>query len=135
MVRLILNIVLFIILAVFVVINLPYKTSVNLFSWVIEEVSVVAVVLMSFVLGMYCHDRKTYHVSARLSRVPRLESLADNQLQDMLDQFDSRQVLHVTFGSVLQRFGSELHATLKLHEEVHYTALETHFRRHLESFV
>jgi len=43
-------------------------------------------------------------------------------------------VLHVTFGSVLQRFGDRLLATLARHEEEYYAALEAHFKRHLESF-
>ena len=91
--------------------------------------------LMLFATERYERDRKTYHVSAMVSRVPRLEALANDQLPELLDQFDARQVLHVTFGSVLDRYGSELQAVLASQEEAHYAALEAHFRRHLEPFV
>jgi hypothetical protein len=53
---------------------------------------------------------------------------------DVLDLFDGRQVLHVTFGSVLDRFGKKLLAALREHEEVYYDMLDVHFRRHLASF-
>ena len=53
----------------------------------------------------------------------------------MLDLFDGREVLHVTFGSVLDRFGVELLAALDENEEAHYAALEAHFDRHLAPFV
>ena len=52
MARLIISIILFLVLAVFVVINVPYKTTINLFGLVIQDVSVVAVVLMSLVTGI-----------------------------------------------------------------------------------
>jgi hypothetical protein len=52
-----------------------------------------------------------------------------------LDQFDAREVLHVTFGSVLDRWGERLLSVLDEFEEDHYAALEAHFQRHLSSFV
>ena len=52
MVRLILNIVILIVLAVFVALNMPFKTGLNLFGWRLEEVSVVAVNLVSLVVGV-----------------------------------------------------------------------------------
>jgi len=66
--------------------------------------------------------------------VPRPETLTDADLPGLLEQFDARQVLHVTFGSVLttQQFKARLFAGLNAHEEAHYAALERHFVRHLE---
>ena len=52
MVRLIINILILIVLAVFVALNMPYKTGLNIFGWQLEEVSVVAVVLVSLVAGV-----------------------------------------------------------------------------------
>jgi hypothetical protein len=80
----------------------------------------------------YPQDRATYHVSGELERVPA--SPADHELPSLLDQFDTRQVLHVTFGSALERFGAELLEVLAAHEEVYYAALESHFERHLTPF-
>jgi len=52
MVRLIVNIVFLVILAVFIALNAPYKTSVNIFGFRIEEVSVVAVIIVTLVIGV-----------------------------------------------------------------------------------
>jgi hypothetical protein len=58
----------------------------------------------------------------------------DGELPELLDQFDAREVLHVTFGSVLDHYRRRLMETLEAHEEEHYAALEAHFKRHLASF-
>jgi hypothetical protein len=58
--------------------------------------------------------------------------VSDADLPGRLDQFDARQVLHVTFGSVLDQFGGRLLATLREHEQVYCTMLESHFRRWTE---
>jgi hypothetical protein len=82
----------------------------------------------------YEQDRATYHVSGQLALVPPPEALSDAALPSLLDQFDARQVLHVTFGTVLDRFRDRLLATLKLHQERYFTLLENHFIRHLDPF-
>lgn len=90
--------------------------------------------VLALALDRYDEDRATYHVSAETSRVPRPETLADDELESVLDLFDGREVLHVTFGSVLDRYADRLLATLDAHEEAYYAALESHFLRHLEPF-
>lgn len=82
----------------------------------------------------YATDRATYHVSAELERVPAGEAVAEGELPDLLAQFDARQVLHVTYGSVLDEFGDRLLAALEAHGEVYARLLEGHFRRHLAPF-
>jgi hypothetical protein len=91
--------------------------------------------ILAFAHERYGEDKATYHVSADPAKVPAPDQLADSELAGVLDLFDGRQVLHVTFGSVLDRFGQQLKETLAQHEEVHYAALETHFRKHLTPFV
>ncbi|MDY6876170.1 MAG: tagaturonate epimerase family protein [Chloroflexota bacterium] len=99
--------------------------------------------ILSFARQRYDTDRATYHVSAQLTNVPppinppskgEASALSETDLPDLLEQFDARQVLHVTFGSVLDQFGDRLLATLRGHEEVYYALLESHFRRHLAPF-
>ncbi len=89
---------------------------------------------LAFALQCYERDRATYHLSGELARVPAPESLADSELGRVLDLFDGRQVLHATFGSVLERYGGQLLAELAAHEEAYYAALEAHFARHLAPF-
>ncbi len=87
--------------------------------------------VFAFARGRYDTDRATYHVSADLRRVPEADY---SDLPDLLNQFDARQVLHVTFGSVLDRYGDRLHAVLRAHEDRYYALLQQHFSRHLRPF-
>jgi hypothetical protein len=66
--------------------------------------------------------------------VPASSALSDSDLPDLLNQFDARQVLHVTFGSVLDTFGGQLHTMLREHESEYLTAIKAHFDRHLAAF-
>ena len=90
--------------------------------------------ILAFARERYDTDRATYHVSARLSEVPAPDAVGDVDLATLLEQFDARQVLHVTFGSVLDRFGDRLLATLREHEETYDALLTFHFRQHLLPF-
>ncbi len=98
--------------------------------------------ILAFAREHYERDRASYHVSAELARVADPAQPSDAALPAALDQFDTREALHVTFGSVLTArtaageylFRSRLYAALAAHEEEHYAAIESHFRRHLEPF-
>jgi hypothetical protein len=90
--------------------------------------------ILAYAIERYPEDRATYHVSAELAKVPAADTLADADLSALLDQFDARQVLHVTFGSVLDRFGGDLLSVLAANEEAYYAALEAHFGKHLSPF-
>jgi len=79
----------------------------------------------------YESDRATYYVSADLRQVPDGASVADADLPRLLDDFHVRQVLHVTFGSILEVYGRQLKDVLVQHEEAHWTTLEAHFSAHL----
>ena len=88
--------------------------------------------ILHLAIERYETDRASYHVSARLEKVAAPDTISDRNLAGLLDQFDARQVFHVTFGAALDRFGPHIHETLRAHENVYYAALETHFKKHLE---
>jgi len=90
--------------------------------------------ILSFARVRYPTDRASYHISARLDRVPADRDLADGDLPGLVGAFDARQVLHVTFGSVLEGFGEPIRAELIAHEGEHYAALEAHFVKHVAPF-
>jgi hypothetical protein len=90
--------------------------------------------ILAFARERYDEDRLTYHVSADVAWVPRPDDITDADLSGVLDLFDGREVLHVTFGSVLDRFGKALVDALDEHEGAYYSALEAHFDRHLAPF-
>ncbi|MCB0021282.1 MAG: hypothetical protein KDE09_25975, partial [Anaerolineales bacterium] len=81
------------------------------------------------------YDRKTYFLDARLDEVPEESALSDAELPGLLEQFSARQVLHVTFGSILDTFGAATQAFLVDHEAAYAAALKAHFIRHLAPFV
>lgn len=76
-------------------------------------------------------DRASYHISAVFDNVPLPDALKDDELPGLLDQTDTRQVLHVTFGSVLTKLGNRLKTSIMTHEEVYYDGLVRHFTKHL----
>jgi hypothetical protein len=82
----------------------------------------------------YENDRATYHVSAKLDAIPADVDLADEALAGLLDDFDAREVLHVTFGSVLELHGDGLRKRLRRHHAVYADALADHFVKHLQPF-
>ena len=98
--------------------------------------------ILDFAFERYEVDRATYHVSADPSLAPRSADLTDNALTSVLDNFHARQMLHVTFGSVLTIqdtvgqyiYRDRFFAALRSDEEAYYRVLETHFDKHLEPF-
>ena len=84
--------------------------------------------LKIYSLGRECYeaDRRTYHVSAKLEMLP-----LEDDLPSLLNDFHAREVLHVTFGSALARFGTEIKSALVNHTDAYRSALERHFRKHL----
>lgn len=90
--------------------------------------------ILDFSRVRYEIDRATYHVSGEVGKVPSANKLNDSQLLDLFDDFNARQVLHVTFGSVLDAYGYRLKGTLKENLGAYSEYLETHFKRHLEPF-
>jgi hypothetical protein len=92
--------------------------------------------IVSFAIERYPVDRASYHVSADVARMPGVASWPDRRLPELLDDFHAREILHVTFGSVLQdqRFRERFFDTLRRNEETYYGMLERHFDRHLAPF-
>jgi len=98
--------------------------------------------ILAFAIAHYEEDRASYHVSADVGKMIAPDAVSDSELPDVLDQFDTRQALHVTFGSVLTFqdeqgdyvFKDRLYEVLKAHEDEHYAALEAHIAKHMAPF-
>jgi len=88
-------------------------------------------------------DRASYHVSAQLERAPLPHDVTDADLPALLNQFDAREILHHTFGSVLTeraadgrwRFYDRFVDLLRANSEAYAANLEAHFLCHLKPFV
>jgi len=88
----------------------------------------------------YSEDRLTYHVSANLELAPDPWEVKD--WNALLNQFDARQILHVTFGSAMTardkydelRFYQRFVNLLQENWNQYASDLEVHFLRHLSPF-
>jgi tagaturonate epimerase len=97
--------------------------------------------IYSFAREHYETDKTSYHVSAELKLAPLPEEITD--WLGLLEQFDAREILHVTFGSVLtektasgeRRFFDRFMDFLRSNPETYAANLEKHFIRHLSPFV
>jgi hypothetical protein len=82
-------------------------------------------------------DRATYHISARLDRVAPPSDIGDARLLETLylNEDDGRQILHVTFGSVLTdaEFGPAIHGLLSAEPQTNREVLAEHFGKHLRA--
>lgn len=92
--------------------------------------------ILQFGVERYPADRASYHVSAESHRIPNPSDLRDEELPLLLDDFHAREVLHVTYGSVLNddRFRARFFETLQRYEEDYIEIVEAHFDRHLALF-
>ncbi|MEE4270606.1 MAG: tagaturonate epimerase family protein [Thermoanaerobaculales bacterium] len=98
--------------------------------------------ILDFSRSLYEHERRTYHVSGELEKVPAADTLDEDGLTRLLDDEDARQILHVTFGRVLTerdedgrtRFKDRILTCLDGNETVHFGNLVKHFRRHTKPF-
>ena len=96
--------------------------------------------IVEFCRGRFDNDRKSYHLSTTLAQVrslPRYAGPPDEAF--FLDEVAGRQLLHVTFGSVLtagtdacgRRFKDGILKVLDRHAALHLELLEKHFTKHL----
>jgi hypothetical protein len=116
-------------------------------SW-LEAVRLVASVSPSlyremhrWALAKFGEASKLYHVTTDLNRIPKLEELRDQELPNLLDREDSRQLLHITYGYLLNAkdgrgrylFKDKLYQILSQYEEDYWSLLEQHIGKHLDS--
>lgn len=87
-------------------------------------------------------DKKTYHISGKPSDIPPDDELRDEDLTKLLEDDHARQVLHVTYGSILNGsdpissdFKKRMIQCLTLHEDLYENNLENHFDKHLSPFL
>jgi hypothetical protein len=96
--------------------------------------------ILAYAFERYGEDKASYHVSADPNVVPKPDQLRDDELQSVLDINDGRQLLHVTYGSVLTavnpdgtfRFRDRFLQALRDNEDVHYEIVAKHLKRHVD---
>ena len=77
-------------------------------------------------------NRKSYHLSCDPTKIPT--DPTDDEVARLMDVIDSRQVLHVGYGAILEEFGPRLYQVWNANEEEHYQIIADHFVKHLAPF-
>lgn len=81
-----------------------------------------------------------YHIDGNPDRLPLLKDIDDNDLVKLLDNDDARQILHITYGLILQEkddqgkylFKDDIYNLLIDFEDVYDDFLYKHIGRHLD---
>ena len=54
-----------------------------------------------YALTMFDEAKKFYHVTTDLNKIPDVDTLKDEELVDLFTQNDARQLIHITYGFIL----------------------------------
>src|ERR1035437_4378546 len=93
-------------------------------------------------LEAYTTARATYHVSASLAGVPSPDGASGAALARLLDDPNTREILHVTYGVVLHgrtadggaQLGDDVRAAIWTQRDAYWANLAAHIGRHLRPF-
>lgn len=88
--------------------------------------------LLALACDEYAQNRTSYRVSGEVANIPR--DVSDPDLPTLLDQFDAREILHVSFGGALAQFYDAIYAALYANYDVYLNVLHQHFGRHIKPF-
>ncbi len=92
----------------------------------------------SYALEKFEEAKKFYQVNIDLSKIPKLALMSDQELGELLEINELRQLLHVTYGFILQDkkdgryiFRDRLYKLLDEYDKEYRRGLERHIGRHL----
>lgn len=92
----------------------------------------------AYALEKFEAAKEYYQVELDLSKLPELAQLSDRELADLLENDDLRQLLHISYGFILQDkkdgqyiFRDKLYKFLDEHDKEYRQALEKHTAQHL----
>jgi hypothetical protein len=88
--------------------------------------------VLALALDSFEANRKSYHLSCDPTKIP--PDPTDDQVAQLMDRIDSRQVLHVGYGVILEEFGPRMYQVWNDNEEEHYRIIADHFVKHLAPF-
>lgn len=93
-----------------------------------------------YALTMFDEAKKFYHVTTDLSKIPNVDTLKDEELVDLFTQNDARQLIHITYGFILNvkdddgnyLYKDKLYKMWRDNEEVYAEMLDKHIGKHLQ---
>ena len=96
--------------------------------------------IFGFSLKVFETDRKSYHLTTDTKKIPDIKNISDDLLIRYLDIAESRQILHVAFGSILTfrdkkreyLFRRKLYEQLIKNKDIHYRYVTSNIEKHLD---
>jgi hypothetical protein len=93
-----------------------------------------------YALSVFDEARKYYHVTTDLKKIPKVNTVRDADLPKLFENNDSRQLIHITYGLILNYknadgsfvFKDKLYKIWKQREDVYTKALVRHIGKHLD---
>lgn len=90
-----------------------------------------------YALSVFDEATKYYHVTTDLTKIPCVDCLSDEQLPDLFKNNDSRQLIHITYGLILNEkkdgeyvFKDRLYKTWRENRDLYAQLLENHIGHH-----
>ena len=92
-----------------------------------------------FALTAFDEVTQYYHVSTDISRIPDIDTLSDHDLVKLFEHNDSRQLIHITYGPILNKkkedgsflYKDRLYELWSVYEMQYSDLLFGHIKRHL----
>ena len=99
--------------------------------------------ISKFCIIKYQEDRKSYFVSADVNRFPNFDNIRKNDIDEIFENLHFRQIMHVTYGSVLSekksdntyKFKPRIYQILLENEDRYFEYLYKHIKRHITPFI
>ena len=93
-----------------------------------------------FALSVLDEAKKLYAIGADIAKIPNVGSLTDEELPPLMDKNDSRQVLHITYGLILNeknadgsyKFKDKMYDLWLTKEDSYNELLYKHIGKHLD---
>lgn len=97
--------------------------------------------VVCYALERFGEDRKAYQISADPSALPDPGEVGDGELEEVfLNENNGRQVMHITYGSILTAKGGKgwlfrdrMREVLMDHEDEFYQTVASHLKRHFRA--
>jgi hypothetical protein len=93
-----------------------------------------------FALAVFEHCKQYYRVTTDLAKIPDVDTIPDDELHTLFSQDDSRQLIHITYGPILNEhegngshtFRDRLYSFWRENDEAYAGLLDAHIGQHLE---
>jgi len=93
-----------------------------------------------YALKAFDEASKYYHVTTDLAKIPNVDAVSDSDLPKLFENNDARQLIHITYGLILDRknpdgtftFKDRLYQNWKRNEDAYAQALGRHIGKHLD---